>query len=63
MDLVPNPNSKFLRVKCQNCESESIIFNHAKTIVECTNDDCNTILAEPSGGKAQVHAEILETLS
>ena len=62
MELIPKPNSKFLKVKCPECEHEMIIFNHAKTLIQCQGDGCEHIIAEPSGGKAFIEAEILETL-
>jgi small subunit ribosomal protein S27e len=52
--------SKFCRVKCPDCENEQIIFEKASTIVDCAV--CGHILAEPSGGKANIKAEILAEL-
>ena len=49
--------SKFLRVKCPDCENEQLIFSKASTVVDCIV--CGHILAEPSGGRVQVKAEIL----
>lgn len=63
MDLIPKPNSRFLRIKCQECEHEMIIFDHAKTKIECQSDNCDALIAEPLGGKARLHAEIIEKLS
>ena len=62
MNLVPTPKSKFLKVKCTECEHEMTIFNHAKTIIICQNEECDAKIAEPQGGKALVHAEILEII-
>ena len=62
MNLIPTPTSKFLRVKCNECETEMIIFNHAKMIVKCQGDDCSATIATPAGGKAEIIAEILEIL-
>ena len=62
MSLIPTPNSKFLKVKCNDCETEMIIFNHAKTTVICQNEKCDTVIAEPLGGKAEINAEIIEIL-
>ena len=61
-DLVPTPNSKFLKVKCTNCETEMIIFNHAKTEIHCKNEECGNLIASPAGGKALIEAEIIEVL-
>ena len=53
--------SAFYKVKCQDCENEQIIFQRASTTVDCVV--CGSVLAEPSGGNAKIHAEILEELS
>lgn len=62
MELIPKPKSKFFKVKCKACEHEMIIFNHSKTIIRCQGKDCDEIIATPQGGKAEINAEILETL-
>ncbi len=59
-DLIPRPTSKFLRVRCRNCQSEKIIFSHASRVIKC--DNCGEILAEPTGGKAKIHGEIIKEL-
>ncbi|OPX73022.1 MAG: 30S ribosomal protein S27e [Methanoregulaceae archaeon PtaB.Bin152] len=52
--------SKFFRVKCPECDNEQVVFEKASTVVDCVV--CGKVLAEPSGGKADVKAEILATL-
>ncbi len=52
--------SKFLRVKCPDCENEQVIFSHPSTIVKCVI--CGRTLALPTGGKGDIKAEILEVL-
>jgi len=59
-DLIPRPTSKFLRVRCSNCQSEKIIFSHASRVIRC--DNCGEILAEPTGGKAKIYGEIIKEL-
>ncbi len=49
-DIVQQPKSRFLKVKCLDCENEQIIFGHASTEVKCLK--CEKVLAKPSGGKA-----------
>ena len=49
--------SKFLKVECE-CGNKQIIFNKASTIVKCLM--CNKTLATPTGGKAEVHARVVE---
>lgn len=54
-------DSKFLRVKCNDCENEQIVFDHASTIVKC--NVCGRTLVEPRGGKAEIKGEIIEVLT
>ena len=51
-DIVQQPKSRFLKVKCLDCENEQIIFGHATTEVTCQK--CGKVLAKPSGGKAKL---------
>lgn len=51
--------SRFQKVKCPDCENEQIVFEKASSVVDCVV--CGRVLAEPSGGKAQIKAEILGT--
>jgi len=58
--LIPRPRSRFLKVKCENCQSEQTVFSHAKMKVYCRN--CGALLAEPTGGKAKIHGKIMAVL-
>lgn len=49
--------TKFYTVKCPDCENEQIIFQRASTVVKCVV--CGKVLAEPSGGNADIKAEII----
>ncbi|MCQ1539146.1 30S ribosomal protein S27e [Methanocalculus taiwanensis] len=49
--------SSFVKVKCPDCENEQIIFEKASTVVDCIV--CGTVLAETTGGKALIKAEIV----
>jgi len=51
---------RFLKVKCKDCNNEQIIFEKASTPVVC--QVCGGILAEPTGGRARIKAELLEEL-
>jgi len=53
-------DSKFVRVKCDDCENEQVVFNKASSIVKCLV--CGRTLAEPRGGKAEIKTQILEVL-
>ncbi len=53
--------NRFIRVRCQSCKNEQIIFEGAKTKVKCLI--CDAILAEPKGGKANIKARVVEVLN
>lgn len=59
--LIPQPKSRFLRVKCLNCGNQQIIFGCAATDVECLV--CGKTLLQSTGGKARILTKILEVLS
>ena len=59
-DLMPKPRSKFLRVKCSDCGNEQIVFGSATTVVKC--NVCDHILAEPTGGRAEIHGEVVDVV-
>ncbi len=49
-----------MKVKCNDCENEQVIFGNAATVVKCLV--CGRTLAEPLGGKALIKTQILEVL-
>jgi small subunit ribosomal protein S27e len=51
-EIVKQPKSRFLKVKCLDCEHEQIIFGHASVEITCLK--CGKTLAKPSGGKAKL---------
>jgi small subunit ribosomal protein S27e len=53
--------SKFAKVRCEKCKNEQIIFGKSTSQVKCLV--CNEVLAEPTGGKADIKARVLEVLS
>ncbi|HIH14463.1 MAG TPA: 30S ribosomal protein S27e [Nanoarchaeota archaeon] len=55
------PKTKFIKVRCQKCKNEQIIFSNASSEVKCLV--CQEVLATPKGGKAQIKADVLEILS
>ena len=59
-ELIPHPESRFLKVKCGKCKNEQIIFNKAAGKVTCLV--CGALLAQPLGGKSEVAAKIIEVL-
>lgn len=60
-ELIPQPKSRFLRVKCLNCGNTQIIFGCSATDVPCLV--CGKILLQSTGGKARILTKILEVLT
>ncbi len=54
-------NSKFIKVRCDKCKNEQVIFGKASTKITCLV--CQTELATPKGGKTNISARILEVLN
>jgi small subunit ribosomal protein S27e len=54
------PKSKFIKVRCKDCENEQVLFDKASTTVFC--HICGSKLAFPKGGKAKIKGEILEVI-
>jgi small subunit ribosomal protein S27e len=50
----------FLRVECPDCENEQTLFEKASSEVTCAV--CGTTLATPTGGIADLEAEVLEVV-
>ena len=55
------PKSRFVKVTCEKCKNEQIIFGKTVTTIKCLV--CGEVLAEPTGGKANIKARVVETLS
>ena len=60
MKLRKESKTNFIKVRCNKCKNEQNIFSTISTKVHCLV--CNELLAEPTGGKAKIHARILEVL-
>ena len=58
--LIPKPKSVFLRVKCQKCGNEQLLFSNAVNKIVC--NVCGDTLAEPSGGRAKINGEVVSVL-
>jgi small subunit ribosomal protein S27e len=54
------PSSRFIKVRCNDCENEQILFDKSSTVVLC--HICGSKLAIPSGGKAKLKGKVLETV-
>jgi small subunit ribosomal protein S27e len=59
-ELIPKPESNFVRVKCAKCGNEQVIFDRPSLAPHCSV--CNEVLAEPTGGKARLKAEVVQML-
>ena len=59
-NLLKKPRSRFLKVKCNECNTEQVVFGSASTRVECSV--CGRLIVEPTGGKANIKTQILEVL-
>ena len=60
MELLHQPRSRFLKVKCLDCGNEQVIFGSASTVVRCLV--CGKTLAEPTGGKSRILTKIVAVL-
>ena len=54
------PKSKFVKIRCKDCENEQVLFDKASNIVSC--HICGSKLAIPTGGKAKIKGELLEVI-
>ncbi len=52
--------SRFLRVRCSDCENEQLVYSHVSSVVRCKV--CSKTLAVPRGGKAEIKVIILEEM-
>ncbi|MDD9952798.1 MAG: 30S ribosomal protein S27e [Candidatus Woesearchaeota archaeon] len=52
--------SKFIRVRCTSCKNEQVIFGKAASKLNC--QVCKEPLAESTGGKTKIIAQVLEVL-
>lgn len=59
-ELIPKPESNFVRIKCAKCGNEQVIFDRPSIPPRCSV--CEEILAEPTGGKARIKSEIVQVL-
>jgi small subunit ribosomal protein S27e len=55
-----NTKSKFVKVRCEACKNEQVVFSNASTSVNCLV--CSKEVAHSTGGKAKIIARMLEVL-
>jgi small subunit ribosomal protein S27e len=58
--LIPKTRSVFLRVKCQKCGNEQLLYSNAVNKITC--NVCGELLAEPSGGRAKINGDVQAVL-
>lgn len=59
-DAIPQPRSRFLRVKCTDCGNEQVVFGNSASVVKCLA--CGKTLVRPRGGKARILTKIISVL-
>ena len=59
-NIIKEPESRFIKVRCPKCKNEQIIYGKPSTKIKCLV--CEKVLAEPTGGKGRIKARILEVL-
>lgn len=59
-DAVPQPKSRFLKLKCSDCGNEQAAFGNSASLVKCLA--CGKILVRPRGGKAEILTKIIAVL-
>ena len=52
LELIPNPRTRFLRVKCSGCGNEQNVFSSPASTVKCLV--CNQTLAASGPGKMHI---------
>lgn len=55
--MIPKPRGRFVRVRCQDCGGEQIVFDRPASVVSCLI--CGATLARPSGGVAEIKGEVV----
>ncbi|MEM1524844.1 MAG: 30S ribosomal protein S27e [Nitrososphaerales archaeon] len=58
--LIPKPRSSFILVQCKNCGNEQIIFSATTHNINCKV--CGNLLAERTGGVAEIYGIKLKRL-
>lgn len=53
-------HSTFYKVECPKCKEICIVYSHVATKINCRK--CNTLLAEPTGGRSAIYGKVVENL-
>ncbi len=57
-ERIPKPKNKFLKVKCESCGNEQVIFSAPSRSVKCLV--CGQELAASTGHRANLKAKIVK---
>ena len=60
---IREPKTKYMKVRCEKCKNEQMVFSNPSTKVECLV--CKEVLVLPSGGKGKIlddKCRVLEVL-
>jgi len=60
MKINVETKSKFIKLRCNKCKNEQIVFGKSSSYVKCLV--CGESLLEPTGGKSKIKARVLEVL-
>ncbi len=52
------PKSKFVKISCNKCKNQQIVFNKASTTVKCLK--CGEVLSESTGGLSDIKVRTLD---
>lgn len=50
---IPEPSSKFQKIRCNECSEDQIVYSHATSTVTCNS--CGNTIAESTGSKAKIN--------
>ena len=59
-EFIPKPRSSFVLIKCPDCGEERVMFSASTREVTCKG--CGRKLAERTGGKVRVDAQVIKRL-
>ena len=59
-EFIPKPRSSFVLIKCPDCGEERVMFSASTRDVTCKG--CGRKLAESTGGKVKVDAQVIKRL-
>ncbi len=59
-EFVPKPRTSYVLIKCPDCGEERVMFSASTRDVTCKG--CGRKLAESTGGKVKVDAQVIKRL-